>query len=74
MTGSGKTAHFAQYFKIELLVFKDGVALKAIISGIFFVVEVLAVSGQSFLSYRFKPKFEKTLIEVFRYFFSSPLF
>ena len=60
VTGYGKTAHFAQYFKIELLVLKGRVALKAIISGNFFIVEVtrcvvLAVSVQSFLSYRFKP-------------------
>ena len=51
MTGSEKTAHFAQYFRIELLVLKGRVALKQI----FFVVKVtrcgvLAVSVQSFLS------------------------
>ena len=45
VTGSEKTAHFAQDFKIELL----------IICGIFFVVKlkrcgVLAVSVQSFLT------------------------
>ena len=28
VTGSEKTAHFAQYFKIELLVLQDRVALK----------------------------------------------
>ena len=55
MTGSEKTAHFAQDFKIELLVLKGRVALKAIICGIFFVVKVmhcgiLAVSVQSFLT------------------------
>ena len=55
MTGSEKRAHFAQEFKIELLVLKGRVALKAIICGIFFVVKVtrcgvLAVSVQSFLT------------------------
>ena len=51
VTGSEKTAHFVQDFKIELLVLKGRVAL----TQIFFVVKVmhcgvLAVSVQSFLS------------------------
>ena len=51
VTGSEKTAHFAQDFKIELLVLQDRVAL----CGIFFVVKVmrcgvLTVSVQSFLT------------------------
>ena len=55
MTGSETTAHFAQDFKILLLILKGKVALKAIICGIFFVVTVtrcgvLAISVQSFLS------------------------
>ena len=60
MAGYGKTAHFAHYFKIELLVFKGIVAL----SSRFFVMEVmrceiLDVSVQSFLAYCFKPNREK---------------
>ena len=56
MTRSRKRGHFAQEFKIELLVLKGRVTLaKAIICGIFFVVKVtrcgvLAVSVQSFLT------------------------
>ena len=51
MTGSEKTAHFVQDFKVELLVLKGRVALTQIC----FVVKVmrcgvLAVSVQSFLS------------------------
>ena len=62
MTGYGKTDHFD--FKIELLVFKGSVDLKAIICGIFFVMEVtrcgaLAVSVQSLMAYRFKTKSRK---------------
>ena len=53
MIGYGKTAHFAHYFKIELLVFKGSVDLKQ--CGIFFVMEVtrcgvLAVSVQSLMA------------------------
>ena len=55
VTSSEKTAHFAQDFKIELLVLQDRVALKAIICGIFFVVKVMrcrviTISVQSFLT------------------------
>ena len=64
VTGYGKTDHFAHYFKIELLVFKGSVDFKAIICGIFFVMEVtrcgaLAVSVQSLMAYRFKTKSRK---------------
>ena len=77
VTGSGKTAHFAQYFKIELLVFK-GSYPKAILCSVFLVVEVtccgvLVVGIQSFLSAIFKLKFEETLIKgSLRVFFNSP--
>ena len=56
VTGSEKTAQFAQDFKIELLVLQDRVYCpKAIICDIFFVVKVmrcgvLTVSVQSFLT------------------------
>ena len=54
VTGSEKTAHFAQDFKIKLLT-EGQSSPKAIICGIFFVVKVmdygiLAVSVQSFLT------------------------
>ena len=64
VTGYGKTDHFAHYFKIELLVFKSSVDLKAKICGIFFIMEVtrcgaLAVSVHSLMAYRFKTKSRK---------------
>ena len=54
MTGSEKTTHFVQDFKIELLVVQES-SPKAIICGMFFVVNVmrcrvLTVSVQSFLT------------------------
>ena len=62
VTVHGKRAHFAHYFKIDLLVFNG--RLKVIICGIFFVLEVtrcgvLAVSVQSLSAYRFKTKSRK---------------
>ena len=77
VTGHGKRAHFAHYFKIDLLVFNGSVDLKQI-CGIFFVLEVtrcgvLAISVQSLLAYSFKTKSRKRLIEVSCLaFFSSP--
>ena len=58
----GENSPLRLYFKIEMLVFEG----KAIMCLNIFVVEVircgvLAISIQSFLSYCFKPQFEKNI-------------
>ena len=50
VTGPGKTAHFEQYFKIELWVLKGRVALNQFFCREVTRCRVLAVSVQSFLS------------------------
>ena len=74
VTGYGKTAHFAHYFKIEFLVFKGSVDLKQKYAVIIFVMEVtccgvLAVSIQSLMAYCFKTKSRKRWLKYhFRHF------